>query len=325
MRPLYSEFTDELAARCRAGGNRGLWYDKFFDEWVREQARWGVRPPGPNDIGGKRGWIARTRFNLAGPLTQEPALRSIPPEPDRCGDEDLLKETAARIEAFVTARKGVVVEAVTAERFATGTGLPHPIENGFLWHHTLGVPYLPGSGVKGIVLSWDRDWANDGDKKKRQELLGRGPTRRSGGGEDPGEVGAVSFLDALPPEPVALDLDGVTPHDTRYLMDPDGKTPPADWFSPTPIPFLAVARGQKFRFPIVPRSGGDKDLVETAEKWLRRALESLGAGAKTSLDHGRFENVRIIRPSAGDKAEAAVTVGGAASGMSDLADGEQRP
>ena len=142
MRPLYNPLARDgaLPEACRSGGNRGLWYDKLFDQWT--EAGWSVRQPDRNHPGGKRDWIDRARS-------------------DRCGDADLLAEAAERTKALVRQRRGVIIEAATAERFVTGTGLPHPIENGFLWHHTLGVPYLPGSGVKGIVLSWDREWAND--------------------------------------------------------------------------------------------------------------------------------------------------------------------
>jgi len=185
---------------------------------------------------------------------------------------------------------------MTAERFVTGTGLPHPVENGFLWHHTLGVPYLPGSGVKGIVLSWDRDWANDGGdnhKDLRAKVLGRGPKRRGNAAADPGSAGRIAFLDALPPEPVMLDLDGVTPHDHPYYTG-GGKEPPADWHSPNPIPFLAVAKGVKFRFALLPRSDAKPDDLKAAVNWLQCALERLGAGAKTAVDHGRFEDVQRV-------------------------------
>lgn len=262
--PLYK---DCFPPGCDDVANRGLWWDKFFDLWDRGGGAWKM-PSGEN----KAEWIAQAKARA-------------------CGDEKLLTETAKRIEAFVRARRGVIIEAVTAERFVTGTGLPHPVENGFLWHHNLGVPYLPGSGVKGVVLSWDRDWANDSDDNRREAVLGSGPVRGRDGAVGPGEAGAIAFLDALPVCPVKLALDGVTPHDTPYLQDATGKTPPADWHSPTPIPFLAVAEGQRFRFPIVPCSGKDAALVQDAAAWLCRALTSLGMGAKTALDHGRFKNV----------------------------------
>ena len=290
MRPLYKTLAAdrELVLACRRAGNRGLWYDKLFDQW--EAGKWEVRQPDRDDPGGKRDWIDFARSDLV----FDTQKRREQAKPDRCGHAELLKETKERIEVYVRASNGVIVEAVTAERFVTGTGLPHPIENGFLWHHTLGVPYLPGSGVKGIVLSWDRDWANEARDEDRQTMLGKGPVRVPGAAADPGHAGRVAFLDALPPGPVMLDLDGVTPHDTPYLQDRDGKTPPADWHNPVPIPFLAVAKGERFRFPIVPRSGQDPALVNDAAEWLCSALKSLGAGAKTAVDHGRFKDCRIL-------------------------------
>src|SRR5260221_8597546 len=116
MLPIYK---DDPVPGFGQFSNRGLWWDKFFDRWDRDGGDWDM-PPGEQ----KTEWITLAK---AAP----------------CGCGALLRESAQRIEAFVRAEKGVIVEAVTAERFVTGTGLPHPIENGFLWHHTLGVPYLP--------------------------------------------------------------------------------------------------------------------------------------------------------------------------------------
>lgn len=44
-----------------------------------------------------------------------------------------------------------VVEAVTTSPFATGLGWEHPCENGFAFLQPYGIPYLAGSGVKGIL------------------------------------------------------------------------------------------------------------------------------------------------------------------------------
>jgi CRISPR-associated protein Cmr6 len=45
----------------------------------------------------------------------------------------------------------LVVEATGATPFVTGMGLEHPIENGFAFLDPYGLPYLPGSSVKGVV------------------------------------------------------------------------------------------------------------------------------------------------------------------------------
>lgn len=44
-----------------------------------------------------------------------------------------------------------VIDAVSASPFATGLGWEHPNENGFAFLQPYGLPYLAGSGVKGIL------------------------------------------------------------------------------------------------------------------------------------------------------------------------------
>ncbi|GEM_PF-2151279 len=36
-------------------------------------------------------------------------------------------------------------------RLVIGMGYPSPVENGFLFHHTYGIPYIPGEALKGIT------------------------------------------------------------------------------------------------------------------------------------------------------------------------------
>ncbi|MBI4864467.1 MAG: type III-B CRISPR module RAMP protein Cmr6, partial [Candidatus Riflebacteria bacterium] len=40
---------------------------------------------------------------------------------------------------------------VADQSFVTGTGIDHPLENGFAFLDPCGVPYLPGSSIKGVV------------------------------------------------------------------------------------------------------------------------------------------------------------------------------
>jgi len=43
------------------------------------------------------------------------------------------------------------IEGTLETPLATGLGNPHPVENGFTFSHPHGVPYIPGSSVKGII------------------------------------------------------------------------------------------------------------------------------------------------------------------------------
>ncbi len=98
---------------------------------------------------------------------------------------------------------------------ATSRVLLHPASNAsitdgsILLHHTYGVPYVPGSGLKGIARAWMRQThpavMGEAGKNKRSDardsdmvraLFGKIP-RETDGVEARAEAGAVEFLDAL--------------------------------------------------------------------------------------------------------------------------------
>lgn len=236
--------------------NTGLWYDKFFHMW---SAKWSITE------GRKKDWIKEMAANPV-------------------GDETLLKEAIMRQTSLVTALAGEYRCFATDWRFVTGLGRNHPTENGFAWHHTLGVPYLPGSSVKGIVRSWAENWAN----------LPTPEVDRIFGPEGEGEnkhVGSMIFLDALPIKPVKLEADVMTPHYPEYYQQDRPEKPPGDWYDPVPISFLTVAPGQTFLFALVPRRAADKQSradCRQAMKWLTEAIAAIGAGAKTAVGYGRL-------------------------------------
>lgn len=240
MLPLYAH-----DPKPKLTGNAGLRFDKFFDLW-------NDKGDGIPD-GDKFNWVKR----FSGPV----------------GDQDQLDEYANRTRKLAAALHGIIFKAKTEGRLIAGTGRSHPIEVGFAWHHTLGVPYIPGSGLKGIVKTWAEEW----QQQKRGDLLGVME-----------RVGQVVFLDALPTEPVKLAADVMTPHYRDYYQDPSGKTPPGDWLSPNPIPFLTVADRQEFLFAVVPADPGHAQCCNPAIELLQQALAELGAGAKTAAGYGRF-------------------------------------
>lgn len=273
------------------GGNAGLWYDKFCSTWTNEGGtQWYL------EEGAKQKWIT-TVTTAAG-------------QPAKVGSARAIAELVDRRNRLVKAFGGVVLNFVTIERFVTGLGREHPVENGFAWHHTLGTPYLPGSSVKGLVRAWAETWWPGPDGWPEAEkaavikrIFGSEPKGERDHGSrssnDDKQVGSVIFFDALPMEPVQLECEIMTPHYGPYYQGSGPEAPPpADWHSPTPIPFLVTASGQKFSFAIAPRRASDgtgaSDLALAAE-WLENALQELGAGAKTAVGYGRFSRVSGTR------------------------------
>lgn len=115
------------------------------------------------------------------------------------------------------------------------------------------------------------------------------------------KAGVCVFYDAVLsnlPDGQLFVVDVMTPHYPDYYGS-DGATPPSDDQGPNPIQFMAVSRGTRFGFAIglAQKRMRDADvapdkLMETAEKWLKRGLRDLGAGAKTHAGYGLF---RILK------------------------------
>jgi len=97
-------------------------------------------------------WRPET-FEKAGDDAKGRALREVAPV-GRCAQTLLaaLLERA-RAETAALGGCGLTLDARATAPFATGLGMEHPVDNGFAFLAPYGLPYLPGSGVKGVVRS----------------------------------------------------------------------------------------------------------------------------------------------------------------------------
>jgi len=203
----------------------------------------------------------------------------------RAGWLDALGERALRLEVETLSPCVLWLAAPTA------------LELGFCLHHTYGVPYLPGSGLKGLCL--------------RQSLRAYGgsleqPDPRTlalfGASDGNGHVGRIDFLDGIPLEAACLELDVMAPHHSKYYQGRE-KTP-HDCEDPVLLTFLRIKVGAVFELALVRGRNGTKEDLEAARTLILEALREFGLGAKTSSGYGRFEaSVRGRRRAVGDKAE----------------------
>lgn len=205
--------------------------------------------------------------------------------------------------------KGLSFNLVTTSRLVTGFGQPHPIENGLLFHPTLGCPFLPGSSIKGAVQAFADEWiaSQIDDPEEERELrssldriFGQ-PARLSGQqsyGDGETRLGSVAFLDAIPLSSCRIVSDVMTPHIGSYLTNSDYDQVKLEIESPNPIHFPVVERGTIFRFSLLPTStaGFEMDEDEIASDiqlcggWLVAGLKVWGIGAKTKSGYGRFDS-----------------------------------
>jgi len=203
----------------------------------------------------------------------------------RClGTEAKRRLDGARCQTAALARHigGEARRFSTVSQLVTGLGLPSPLENGMELHPTLGVPYLPASGLKGLALHWARSWTEpEADETSLTHVFGT-----------PERIGSVIFFDALPHGDVRIEEDVMTPHYQEYHQSRGDVEAPADWLSPNPIPFFVVPPGQQFTIALAPRpvaDGTSSDALANAWRWLEEALLVLGFGAKTKAGYGRLE------------------------------------
>jgi CRISPR-associated protein Cmr6 len=101
----------------------------------------------------------------------------------------------------------------------------------------------------------------------------------------------VTFFDAMyipisKKHEYALHADVLTVHHKNYYQR--GDAAPADWDSPTPIPFLSATGSYLIAL------GGPRTWAEVALQILGEALYEMGVGAKTSSGYGRLD-VPVIR------------------------------
>lgn len=277
----------------RGDANAGLLFQRFFHGHAKDF----VEPlkPARNFRGGKDVFVRALLATWARTAPQRKALSN---------------DYASRMAKVATEQTRLVLgdEAPKAARafeaqgrWLTGTGNSHPMEVGLTFHHTLGVPYLCGAGIKGLVLAWLKRASQEG-------ATSEGFTRFEHLFGTSGQAGELVFFDAIPvATPVALLPDVMTPHYTGwYQWDEEnakeieeGKAVPADWHSPVPVPFLTVGDGMQLQFAIAPSLRLRRDSTAETQQalredlarvwdWLEGALYWYGAGAKTATGYGRF-------------------------------------
>ncbi len=184
----------------------------------------------------------------------------------------------------------VTARAETLGRLVVGLGADSVLENAITLHRTYGVPVIPGSALKGLAAAYahnrleDDAWHVKTDNQGNIVHMGKAYKTLFG---DTTSAGYVTFFDALyvpgsaaGDKPLALDV--VTVHHPDYYQS---DSPPADWDSPNPVPFVSVRDGVKFLVALA----GPEEWVEATFQILGRALEEDGIGAKTNSGYGRME------------------------------------
>lgn len=192
---------------------------------------------------------------------------------------------------------------------ATGLGNEHPLENGFAFLNPHGLPYLAGSGVKGVIRRAAEElasgeWGETAGWDQAAINILFGLETESGDTEATRTRGALMFWDLFfqPASDKAplLAVEIMTPHHSGYLQS--NGTPHANE-QPNPIPFLAVATGCECTLyvqcnpALIPATSGTlrtdwPSLLTTA---VEHAGEWMGFGAKSAVGYGRIDQDQALR------------------------------
>ena len=237
---------------------------------------------------------------------------------DFCFEESKYKKITERIKSQIDSLEtNGYIEVLnqsftTNSRLVIGLGGDSVLETSLTLHKIFGIPYIPGSALKGVVRAvkfWELAKAknmvsnestlkvfqekfygeldtSDEDTFKAQLLFGAKNFK-----------GLLLFLDAFPEinNKKLFDVDIMNVHYPDYYTKNE---PPTDWQQPTPIFFLTVKEGVKFhiavlfdqyRYEKLPKEYKKlnlNNLQAELGKLLTPALSEFGIGAKTRVGYG---------------------------------------
>lgn len=208
-----------------------------------------------------------------------------------------LERQAHLAEPLVEAGQLLRVEAVSTAPFSTGLGNEHPTENGFAFLHPYGLPYLAGSGVKGVLRAAATElsrgeWGDTRGWNEEAITLLFGPETDDDADRRRGALVCWDVLPQIAGDRLVVEI--MTPHQAHYLQ---GRESPHDSGRPNPVSFLAVPARSRFVFHVQCNtrllSGPHEalkecwsDLVQAA---LAHAFQWLGFGAKTRVGYGAMQ------------------------------------
>lgn len=211
---------------------------------------------------------------------------------------DLIKEVAERLPepsvypTLFTRWQQMLTEEYHAQtrrvrvkgRMIVGLGNESTLETSICLHRTYGMPYIPGSALKGLAASYahqrlDKDWQKGGTFHN----IVFGNTE---------DAGHITFLDAwyVPASGFhsqALHPDVITVHHEQYYQN-TGKAP-SDSDDPNPVSFLSATGIYLLALAAPAFQQSTTRWIDLTFQILANALTEFGIGAKTSSGYGRME------------------------------------
>lgn len=187
-------------------------------------------------------------------------------------------------------------------RLIVGLGNESVYETSMTLHHIYGIPYIPGSAIKGVVRSYiiakefgkDEDNSLDLKNAENRALQDQGFCDIFG---NESRQGKIIFFDAFPIKVPKIEPDVMNVHYPDYYGN---NKYPADYQNPNPIFFLTV-KDSAFLFMIGIKNKNNEiinegkfkgqNILQVVENYLKEALSEHGIGAKTAVGYGYMNEI----------------------------------
>ncbi len=200
-------------------------------------------------------------------------------------DTTLTRSAYNRWHTMMSAIGATLFNAALDWRMVIGLGGESVLETDITLHHLYGVPFIPGSALKGLTRAYVtgeiEGYKSDKIDNDNEEV------KRIFGSQE--HAGTVLFFDAMPLNgEVQFVVDIMNPHYPDYY---GGTKPPTNDQSPIPVTFLTMT-DTTFTFALAPRDAGKEQHMKDVEQiklWLQEALQKYGVGGKTSAGYGYFK------------------------------------
>ncbi|NFC30380.1 type III-B CRISPR module RAMP protein Cmr6, partial [Clostridium botulinum] len=216
------------------------------------------------------------------------------------------------------------------DKLVIGLGNQSVFETDITLHHTYGIPYIPGSALKGVfrnyIIQEYFKYCSDKCHEECNKECEKDANKDSlfikifGGKNNKGESvqGNVIFMDSFSNN-YSIKRDIMTPHHKDYYSSKEEQILlPLDSDDPTPIQFLVMKKNgaTKLNFEInlaidksisndiirenesinnaILEKYKNKTIYEFILENLIDALKFYGVGAKTSVGYGYFNDVKVI-------------------------------
>ena len=218
-------------------------------------------------------------------------------------NEDMLLNIRARFENSVHDYHIVVKNVFykTSWRLIIGLGITSVYETSMTLHHIYGIPFLPGSSIKGTI----RGYVIKNYFSKNEMIAFEDPGFCDifgySSSNETSAQGKVMFFDANPTKVPELKLDIMNPLYTEKYSDSLNSILPTDYQNPIPIQFLTI-QNTTFEFMIGMAKNqsstiekgkfSGKNLLDLTVMWLNESLTDMGIGAKRAVGYGYMKKIK---------------------------------